>query len=192
MPCERSLVNVTGVTLLILVVLSSVMVRAEIAGTKTIYLKDGEQKLFPIGTVFFHKKENNAVFFKVDLDSSQFNDEFLSMRPFRCIDTPRERICHQPYPYPLERKITNRDYSALEYDLMFIFQTPEQFNSIDAWNGIYYRLQKVEDELIGDLQAVDLNLIMAPPDPGINRPILPTDLTPLEPDTHYFQQLIIR
>jgi hypothetical protein len=160
-------------------------------GSKTITLvaEDGSQ--LPIGVAEF-SKSTNGVAFTTTMTGARFGDYFLSMRPFRCIDTAQERLCHQPYPYALVREISADDLTALEYELMFIFQTPDQFNSVDAWNGLYYKLRIEGDSLIGDLHAVDLNLIMAPPEKGEMRPIKQNDLTAMDADSHPYYRVVIK
>ncbi len=178
-----------------LLVWSMSLVAAEVEpalqGDKSIFLVDQDGKLLRIGSLNF-RPDTDGSHYALRIESPEFRDQFLSMRPFRCIDAPKERICHQPYPYALARTVSEADLSALEYDLLFLFQTPDQYNSVDAWNGLYYRLRLSNDGLEGELQAVDLNLIMAPPEAGEKRPIKPTDLTPLASDTHTYPRLLIR
>ena len=106
----------------------------------------------------------------VEMDGEGFEDHFLSMRPFRCLEGPKEWFCHLPYPYELHATVSADDLTDLEYALLFIRKTPREFG-IDAWNGVYYRLDPpVAGEIRGALLEGDLNVLAEPPEAG-TRPI---------------------
>jgi hypothetical protein len=129
--------------------------------------------------------------YQVAWDETLFNDHFLSMRPFKCLEGPKYWLCHLPYGYPIQRQISKADLTDLEYDLLFIRKLPSEFG-IDAWNGVYYRLNWQEDGLQGELHEVDLNLLAIPPAEGDFRPIGAMDLTPGDPQTHWLPEMLIR
>ncbi|MBU0654068.1 MAG: hypothetical protein KJ914_02935 [Gammaproteobacteria bacterium] len=122
-----------------------------------------------------------------------FSDQFLSMRPFKCLDAPQQMLCHLPYPYTKTSHITGDDLRNLEYDLLFIHRKPSDYG-IDPWNGVYYQLTLNEDEgkIEGDIRAVDLDILAAPPAAGDAYPITPDDLHETAAETHAFPRLVIQ
>lgn len=113
--------------------------------------------------------------FKVELDDAAFSDHFLSMRPFKCLAADKNMQCHQPYPYPNRRYISSKDLIDLEYHLLFIQRSPKEYG-IDAWNGRYYQLHWDDNDIVGEIKEVDLNMLVAPPKEGNLRPISADDL----------------
>ena len=135
-----------------------------------IYLIDQNDAELRIGTVVFSGQEGGAYGVDVDIDSAGFEDQFLSMRPFRCLTGSSEWFCYLPYPYDLKKTITTDDFTELEYQLLFIWKSPKSFG-IDAWNGVYYKLSHNADgTLSGHLLQGDLNVLANPPEP-YSRPI---------------------
>jgi len=125
--------------------------------------QDGHE--IDIGEVIFSKSSDQEIGIKVEMDHSQFVDQFLSMRPFRCLVDTSEWFCYLPYPYELEQTITPENLTDLEYSLLFIWKSPKDFG-IDAWNGVYYKLEQEEDgTLRGQLMQGDLNVLANPPEP---------------------------
>ncbi len=160
-------------------------------GTKSIYLVDADGKEHAIGSVTFGSKSPVASI-DVVIDESSFVEKFLSMRPFRCIDGRKQTICYLPYPYDLRDVVTAGDLSDLEYRLLFLHKGPTEYG-IDAWNGLYYKLDVAADgSLNGALYEADFNVLAAPPEEAFARPLQPHDLTPSEEGRHRFPQLSIR
>jgi len=129
--------------------------------------------------------------FRLTWDESKFENHFLSMRPFRCLEGAEQMLCHLPYPYDNDRRVGNADLTDLEYDLLFIRKSPTEYG-IDPWNGVYYRLRWVDGDIEGELMEVDMNVLAAPPPPGVRRPITPDQLHPADPDNHWLPELSIR
>jgi hypothetical protein len=127
---------------------------------------------------------------KVELADERFSDQFLSMRPFKCLEGDSEWYCYLPYPYENPRTITPDDLTDLEYDLLFIRKTPTEYG-INPWNGVYYKLRWEDEAIVGDLHEVDMDILAAPPDDGVLRPIGEADLTPGEPDQHWLPRVTI-
>ena len=139
--------------------------------TADIYLVDQQQQETKIGDVSFVAIGNGQTSVKVNLDTAQFTDHFLSMRPFRCIEGATEWFCYLSYPYDLRSLISDDDLSDLEYQLLFIRKTPSEFG-IDAWNGLYYQLQVEADNTItGKLLEGDLNSLQSPPAEQFAKPV---------------------
>lgn len=127
--------------------------------------RDGSTQ--PLGTVSFSPApQAPEVAFKVKLDTAVLQDFFLSMREFKCLPAVAEVTCVVPYPYPQPGRVTPTDLSWLEHSLLFFFKQPTDFGA-KLWNGVIFKFALTPDALVGSPQAVDLNLISAPPDePG--------------------------
>ena len=159
--------------------------------TATLITHDGTRQ--DIANVSF-KPANAAgrVAFEVKLIDAPFQDEFLSMRPFRCLPDTREMWCHLAYPYASKQEIHAGDLQDLEYALLFLFKPPKGYG-IDAWNGLYFKLALENDGgLTGKVHETDMNVLAVPPDDGVMRPISHDALTEVEPDAHRFATIEIR
>ena len=157
---------------------------------RTIRLHPQQGEAITIGTLQL-TPDGDDYAFQVSLAEQLFSDQFLSMRPFKCLEGPEEMLCHLPYTYENTRRITSEDLVDLEYDLLFIRKSPTDYG-INAWNGLYYQLRWVGDDIEGELYEVDLNVLAAPPAPGNRRPIDPSDLSEADPDSHWLPQITIR
>ncbi len=136
-----------------------------------VYLVDSKQQETKIGDVGFSDAGNGGTSLQLTIDTSMFTDHFLSMRPFRCIEGDSEWFCYLEYPYDLRSVITKDDLSDLEYQLLFIRKTPSEFG-IDAWNGLYYKLELLSDGTItGKLHEGDLNSLQSPPGEKYAKPV---------------------
>ncbi len=160
----------------------------DIAG---IYLIDSQQQETKIGEVVFTDNNNGTTAVTVNLDTDQFTEHFLSMRPFRCIEGENEWFCYLSYPYDLRSQVTGDDLTDLEYQLLFIRKTPSEFG-IDAWNGLYYRLQlEADGTLTGTLLEGDLNSLQSPPTEQYAKPIDLDEFIPADPSRRLFPTLRI-
>jgi hypothetical protein len=135
-------------------------------GARQLVLHGAEGRRVVIGRVVFTALPGGDRRFALALDSAAFTDHFLSMREFKCVDGRTELLCHAPYPY--ERGDTVSAGAApgwawLEHSLLFLYKKPGEFGA-RLWNGVYWQLRQRSDGVIEGLpQAVDLNLIAAPP-----------------------------
>ncbi len=166
---------------------------AEFPERAGIYLVDAEGDELQIGQVVFSSpgSANSSVGIDVEIDNSVFSEHFLSMRPFRCLTSDVEWFCYLEYPYELRSVITNDDLSDLEYQLLFIKKTPEEFG-IDAWNGLYYKLVLEEDgTLSGQLWEGDLNSLQSPPSKKYAKPVELGEFIPAESSKRLFPQIKI-
>jgi len=158
----------------------------------TIYLQDNAGVETPIGTVQFAPQPDGSALTHVTIESDAFNDQFLSMRPFKCLQGDSEWFCHQPYLYSLHNKVTADDLSDLEYQLLFIRKKPADFG-IDAWNGLYYKLQLIDDHVItGTLLEGDLNVLQSPPADEFGKPIDLTEFIEANKNKRLYPGLVIR
>lgn len=156
-----------------------------------IFLLDQLGTELQIGTVTFSASDAQTKVVSVDLDSEQFIDQFLSMRPFKCLTDPAEWFCHLPYPYELAQTVTPADLTELEYQLLFIWKSPTSFG-IDAWNGVYYQLSwQTDGTLKGTLLQGDLNVLADPPEP-FSHPIDLAEFITEDAQSRLFPSLIIR
>lgn len=156
----------------------------------TLRLHPVEGEALELGTVSL-TPEGDGRRFRVDWDERMFENHFLSMRPFQCLQRGEHMLCHLPYPYENPRLIEGDDLTDLEYDLLFIRKAPDEYG-IDPWNGVYYRLHWNGETIEGELMEVDMNLLASPPPPGVRRPITAEDLHPADPDNHWLPRLSIR
>jgi hypothetical protein len=159
-------------------------------GSKTISLiaADGTRQM--VGHVNF-TPDGDASKFDVLLDAPEFGDEFLSMRPFRCLADVKEMWCHLEYPYDLKKRVTSADLTDLEYALLFLFKPPAGYG-IDAWNGLYFKLSMTGDgSIAGTLNEGDFNVLASPPETGNMRPLANAALTPVSTG-HRFTSIEIK
>lgn len=165
------------------------VIAAPLDGERQILLKTNDGDLLPVGSIQFDQA-GDGVSYKVRWDDSQFTDQFLSMRPFKCLEGADKMWCRVPYPYENKREISDKDWVDLEYDLMFVWKNRNDYG-IDMWNGVYYRLSPAADGFSGAIYELDLDQLSAPPDDGNLRPIREADLTEGEPESHWLPYLVI-
>jgi hypothetical protein len=160
-------------------------------GRKTITLVGADGARLEIGHVTFTPRDTGATI-AVALDAPEFRDEFLSMRPFRCLPHEKQMWCHLAYPYATKGSISAEDLADLEYALLFLHKPPAGYG-IDAWNGLYFKLAPDgEGGLSGQLHEADFNVLAVPPDAATLRPIPHSALTPVATETHRFHRVEIR
>jgi hypothetical protein len=154
----------------------------------TLVAQDGSKQV--IGSVTFTPDADGAKI-AVAIDAPEFKEEFLSMRPFRCLPDAKEMWCHLAYPYAVKGRITADDLADLEYAMLFLFKPPAGYG-IDAWNGLYFKLAMADGgTLSGAVHEADFNALAVPPDASVVRPIPHSALTPVSPDAHRFTRVVI-
>jgi hypothetical protein len=153
-----------------------------------IVLEDDMGQTLTIGTLHL-KPLDGGYRTRVEIDASVFEDQFLSMRPFKCLPRESETVCYLPYPYENRRVIHDDDLTDLEYDLLFLHKSPAEYG-INAWNGFYYELSRTDDGFNGELRETDLNVLAAPPEAGELRPIKRSELFEAS-DKHWPRRLLI-
>lgn len=151
--------------------LSTAVFAKDFPPSANIYLVDSDERELQIGEVNFVNTDSGATSVKVSMDFTHFTGHFLSMRPFQCIEGNTEWFCYLPYPYDLRSLVTRDNLSDLEYQLLFIRKISSQYG-IDAWNGLYYKLQLQDDgSLTGTLLEGDLNVLQSPPAEKYAKPV---------------------
>ncbi len=163
-------------------------------GKKTISLVAADGASLAIGTATFTPDGTGAKV-GVEMTAPEYQDEFLSMRPFRCLAGgagDKETWCHLEYPYEVPGHVTADDLVDLEYKLLFLFKPPGGYG-IDAWNGLYFKLALQDDGSIsGKVHDTDLNVLAVPPEDRKARVVQHKDLTAVEPASHRFFSISIR
>ena len=128
--------------------------------------KDGQRTR--IGSVFFQPAAAGAAGFRVQMDRATMHDHFLSMREFKCLPAAQEITCFVAYPYAQPGTVSPGNFAWLEHSLLFFFKQPADFGA-KLWNGVIFKFTQTPTGLVGQPQAVDLNLIGVPPD-NLNEP----------------------
>lgn len=161
----------------------------EFSGSKKIALHSRDGQAVVIGEITF-QPASSATGFTLNLDHRKLKDFFLSMKEFKCVESAAEVFCHVPYPYANPRTVSAGDLAWLEHALLFFFKTPQDFGA-KLWNGIYFKLQVTPNGLVGTPQAIDLNMIGAPPADLTVPPYGPGERSEIEPARRWFNQLTI-
>lgn len=157
----------------------------EFDGTKTIALIEADGTAHVVADIAFAEGAYEIIW-----RDDQFGDHFLSMRPFKCLESEKKYWCRIAYPYDIKRRVSASDLTDLEYDLLFVWKGATEYG-INMWNGVYYKLDGEDGRLVGTLNEMDMGKLAAPPDDGNLRPIREVDLQPGEPDSHWLPRLII-
>jgi hypothetical protein len=187
---EKSFYRVISITCLLVLIFISNPSLADLVGEKGVYLVDkmgGQQRVATISL----KPKGKGYLYTLNLDTEHFEDQFLSMRPFKCLMGGEQVVCYVEYPYINQRYIEEDDLTSLEYDLLFLHKSPTEYG-INLWNGIYYKLHFENEEISGQLYELDMNLLSAPPEEGIIRPITGDDIFEGDVDNQRFPELLIK
>ncbi len=159
---------------------------AELSGSKTATLISNDGEKIIIGKVDFTStaKGTQAVF---TADAKVFEERFLAMRPFICLDGDKHSYCHFPYRSP--QIISDNDLTDLEYQFMFL-RKPRNSVSLDPTNGLYYELKKTAKGFEGVIREVDMTPIIVP-EGDMTRPIKREGLFVSDPSGHWLPKLVI-
>jgi hypothetical protein len=163
-------------------------VEAAFDGVKDILLHAEDGKTVPIGTVTF-TPDGDKAHFRIDWDDKPFQQYFLSMREFRCVEGP-EILCHVPYPYPNPAVVAPGDVSWLEHALLFVYKRPADYGAKMA-HGLIYTLTMTQDGFIGKPQAIDLDEIATPPEDKSAAFFTDAHRYPIQPGIRWFDSLTI-
>jgi len=155
------------------------------AQSRTVYLESGDGARIEIANIQVDAQGS----YSVSMDDNAFENHFLSMRPFRCLESAEKHWCHVPYPYENKRNIS-ADLTDLEYDFLFVWKLANEYG-INMWNGVYYKLEQSGDLLKGTLHEMDMDTLSAPPDAGNLRPVEAKHLHESDPDSHWLPQLVV-
>jgi hypothetical protein len=162
----------------------------DLSGNHNVVLHSRDGQRVVLGSVTFTPAEEGRTRFAIKLDQAPFKDYFLSMKEFKCLDGQGEILCHVAYPYAYPATISPTDLAWLEHTLLFLYKPPAEFGA-KLWNGIYFRLKLTDAGLVGSPQAIDLNLISAPPADTSVPPYAPMLRDDIAPDARWFNRLTI-
>lgn len=169
--------------------LSSISFADALSGEKQILLLDKKGKEVVVGSVVFYP-ESDGSRYELHMNHEKFRDYFLSMKEMKCLEGP-ELWCHLSYPYKQPHTVTRDDLSWLSHDLLFMFKKKKDFGA-NFWNGIYYHMQIENDLIAGQAQAVDLNLLAAPPEDLNVPPMNENERDDIDRNQRWLPDLIIR
>ena len=172
---------------------SPVALAWDLSGRKEITAITRGQQAIAIGSVVFQPLPQGGASVQLRMNPEPFTDHFLSMKEFKCLQGADEVLCHVPYPYrnPSTVSEADGDYAWLEHQLLFLFKQPRDFGA-KLWNGLYFHFTRDAQGLTGTPQAVDLNLISAPPDDLDSPPFGAAMRDMVAPGAHWIERLLIR
>lgn len=168
---------------LLLASVSTVQVTAQ--EVRDVFLEDQDGTRLKIATLSI--AADGA--YDVVMQDEAFADHFLSMRPFKCLEGPEKNWCHVPYPYEINRNIAD-ELTDLEYDFLFLWKGKTEYG-INMWNGVYYQIEDEGGTLRGTIHEMDMDLLSAPPDAGVLRPLRAQDIHESDPESHWLPRLTI-
>ena len=124
--------------------------------------------------------------------AENMEEYFLAMRPFLCLTGPVQRLCWFPVKNE-EALVNDSDLLPLEYALMFM-RTRTHDLHVNPFNGLYYKLQREGDRLVGRLFEVDMAPFIAPdilPVEERKRPLKAADFFEADPGSNWLPVLTI-
>lgn len=163
----------------------------ELSGVHDVVLSNSQGERVVIGKVAFKPLPDGRAEFLLTMSES-LEEYFLAMRPFRCLTGPKQRLCH----FPVAREpaiVSPNDLVPLEYALMFMRTAPGALH-VNAFNGVFYRLQLTGDAITGQLYELDMDPFITPDSVPLERrkrPVREQDLTPGDPAGHWLPVLRI-
>jgi hypothetical protein len=158
------------------------------SGERKIILSSASEKI-EVGTASFEGTGDTRKI-SVTMKEELFEDHFLSMRPFKCLEGAKF-YCHLHYPYEWKGEISSTDLTDLEYALLFVQKEPTAYG-INLWNGIYYRLTlDASGKITGVLNEVDMDNLASPPASGNFRPLTVDMLTAVPGDGQWLPTVSI-
>jgi len=161
----------------------------ELDGSHPVELVRQDGSTVLLGEITF-KPAGGRIGFAFKPKHESYQDYFLSMKEFKCITGRDEVFCHVPYPYKSPMSVTPDDLVWLEHAFLFLHKTPKEFGA-KLWNGIIYKMNVTDAGIVGSPQAVDLNLISAPPTSDAP-PFGVGERNDVDPASREFGQLRIR
>ncbi|MEO1889215.1 MAG: hypothetical protein ABGX33_04800 [Cycloclasticus sp.] len=177
------------IILLSLLLSSAVSLAAPLEGAKKIYLVSTTGELTQVATVEF-KPNNDNIDYTVSMIDKPFENQFLSMRPFKCVMGSKQVMCHVPYPYEKKGFVKRSDLSDLSFDLLFLHKSPSEYG-INMWNGIFYKLSVVDNQIEGIVSEVDMNILASPPD-NLDEPFAEDEIFEADESNYVYPRVLIK
>lgn len=175
-----------GVRAVCLFVISRGIHAADLSGARTVTLHGNAGEHIVIGQITFTARDSGDAF-EFTPNRAAFEERFLAMRPFPCLDGVVHSLCHFPYRGP--RIIRDDDLSDLEYQCMFL-QKPRTAVSLESQNGVYYEMRRTDQGIEGTLKEVDMTPIIVP-EGDMTRPIRRENLFPVDLSHNWLRRLTI-
>jgi len=174
----------------ILLIFLSLPLQADVlAGRKQVYLQKTNGELVQFADVVFNQTDAGLEY-QVTIVDKPFDNQFLSMRPFQCIMGDVQVMCHLPYPYTKKSLVLDKDLSSLSLDLLFLHKSSSEYG-INLWNGIYYKLELIDDVIVGTAFEVDMNMIASPPE-NANSPFADDEIFEVDVSNYVYPKIIIK
>lgn len=177
------------IVFILLLLSSSFSIAETLQGIKKVYLVSSAGELTQIAIVEFIPNDKNIAY-KVSMIDHPFENQFLLMRPFRCVMGSKQVMCHVPYPYDKKGFITNDDLSDLSYDLLFLHKSPTEYG-INMWNGIFYKLKITGQQINGTVFEVDMNILASPPD-DLDKPFADDEIFEADVSNYVYPRVLIK
>lgn len=164
---------------------------AALIGTRQIVLSNAAGERHVIGTVHFSDAGSGKSTFRVEM-ADVMQDYFLAMRPFLCLTGEAQRLCWFPVKNE-EPVVSDDDLLPLEYALMFMRSKPKDLH-MNPFNGLYYRLRRDGDKLVGKLYEIDMEPFIVPdsrPPGERKRPLKARDFNDADPVTNWLPSITL-
>jgi len=160
----------------------------DLDGVRTVVFERGDGDRQAIATIRFERLANGRYRFSLQ-ESATLKEQFLAMRPFKCLEGSVRTLCM--FPFGSEAEVGPGELWPLEYQLMFLHKAPSAV-AIDSRNGIYFRLSAAARGFAAQPNDVDMEPIIVPDgtrDP--RRPIAYGDLLPMDRPPAWLPRLTI-
>ncbi len=174
---------------LLLLLFSTISLAESLDGLKKIYLVSTSGELTQVATVEFVPNNDNIAY-TVSIIDKPFENQFLSMRPFQCVMGAKQVMCHVPYPYEKKGVVTKGDLSDLSFDLLFLHKSPSEYG-INMWNGIFYKLAVVNNQIEGIVFEVDMNILATAPD-NLDEPFAEDEIFEADESNYVYPRVLIK
>ncbi|MEO0424172.1 MAG: hypothetical protein AAF184_17670 [Pseudomonadota bacterium] len=151
----------------------------------------GEEHVIGTATFTPASEKDGHYRYVLAMDYETFKDFFLSMKEMKCLESAKELMCHLAYPYENPRLVSAEDFGWMALDLLFMFKQPSEFGA-KLWNGVYFDMALKDGVIAGAAQAVDLNLLAAPPEDPTAHPLPPIERYEMDPTERWLPIIEIR
>jgi hypothetical protein len=160
----------------------------DLDGVRTVVFERGNGERQAIATIRFEPLANGRYRFLLR-ESATLKEQFLAMRPFKCVEGVLRTLCL--FPFGSEAEVGPGELWPLEYQLMFLHKAPSAV-AIDSRNGIYFRLSAAGRGFAAQPHDVDMEPIIVPDGTrNPRRPIVYGDLLPMDRPPAWLPRLTI-
>ncbi len=180
-----------GLAMLVCLCLGGIAHAAPPIGKRDIVLSNAAGERHVIGQVNFTDAGQGKASFKITM-AANMEEYFLAMRPFLCLTGPVQRLCWFPV-HNEASMVSDDDLLPLEYALMFM-RTRAKDLHVNPFNGLYYKLRRDGQRIVGELYEVDMAPFIAPdmlPLEERQRPLKAADFNDADPGSNWLPRLSI-